>query len=161
MTLRSFDSAFGLELLSHRMGDLFQLLLFLDRRQPYPIQRYSLLADSDHPFLEAITSDRLVISTELLLFKNARAWSELGPLSGCNGWTYQASMTIRHDDSSDDFMERADVIGLIISYDMLLDALSEAGGATSIKDRYPINDVIRQRPRNNSAVSRLSALSLN
>jgi hypothetical protein len=44
---------------------------------------------------------------------------------------------------------------------MLLDALSEAGGVTSIKDRYPINGVIRQRPRSDSAVSRLSALSLN
>jgi hypothetical protein len=48
-----------------------------------------------------------------------------------------------------------------LSYDMLLDTLSEAEGVTSIKDRYPINDVIRQRPRSDSAVSRLSALSLN
>jgi hypothetical protein len=70
-------------------------------------------------------------------------------------------VTIRHDDSSVDFMERADVIGHIISYDMLLDALSEAGGVTSIKDRYLINDVTRQRPRSDAAVSRLSALSLN
>jgi len=68
---------------------------------------------------------------------------------------------ISPDDSSVNFMERADVIGHIISYGMLLDALSEAGGVTSIKDRYPINDVIRQRLRSNSVVSRLSALSLN
>ena len=52
--------------------------------------------------------------------------------------------------SSDDaagFMERADVIGLGISYDMLLEALSEAGGAIDANGRYPINDAIRQRLR--------------
>ena len=50
-------------------------------------------------------------------------------------------------DGSIDFMERADAIGLGISYDMFLDALSEAGGATSMSGRYPINDAIRQRLR--------------
>ncbi|MCU0637026.1 MAG: hypothetical protein MUE87_00140 [Methanothrix sp.] len=45
------------------------------------------------------------------------------------------------------FMERADVIGLGISYDMLLEALSEAGGAIDANGRYPINDAIRQRLR--------------
>jgi hypothetical protein len=44
-------------------------------------------------------------------------------------------------------MERADVIGLGISYDMLLDALSEAGGEIDINGRYPINNLIRQRLR--------------
>jgi hypothetical protein len=44
-------------------------------------------------------------------------------------------------------MERADVIGLGISYDMLLEALSEAGGAIDANGRYPINDAIRQRLR--------------
>jgi hypothetical protein len=44
-------------------------------------------------------------------------------------------------------MERTDAIGLGISYDMLLDALAEAGGATSMSGRYPINDAIRLRLR--------------
>jgi hypothetical protein len=41
----------------------------------------------------------------------------------------------------------ADAIGLGISYDTLLDALSEAGGAIDADGRYPINDVIRRRLR--------------
>ena len=49
------------------------------------------------------------------------------------------------DDGTVDFMERADTIGLCISYDMLLDALLEAGGALDVNGRYPINDAIKQR----------------
>lgn len=41
-----------------------------------------------------------------------------------------------------EYMERADVIGLGISYDMLLDALMEAGGTLDANGRYPINDAI-------------------
>jgi len=48
------------------------------------------------------------------------------------------------DDGAAVFMERADAIGLGISYDMLLDALLEAGGAIDVNGRYPINDAIRQ-----------------
>ena len=44
-------------------------------------------------------------------------------------------------------MERADAIGLGISYDMLLDALLAAGGAIDVNGRYPINDTIKQRLR--------------
>ena len=51
------------------------------------------------------------------------------------------------EDGSVDFMDRAEAIGLGISYDMLLDALSEAEVATSMNGRYPINDAIRQRLR--------------
>jgi hypothetical protein len=51
------------------------------------------------------------------------------------------------DDGAADSMERADVIGLGISFDMLLDALSEAGGSVDADGRYPINDVIRRRLR--------------
>ena len=42
-------------------------------------------------------------------------------------------------------MERVDTIGLGISYDMLLDALSDAGGAIDADGRYPINEAIKQR----------------
>jgi hypothetical protein len=49
------------------------------------------------------------------------------------------------NDGSSGFMERADVIGLGLSYDMLLDALYEAGGAIDVNGRYPIDDVIRRR----------------
>ena len=41
----------------------------------------------------------------------------------------------------------ADAIGLGISYDMILDALSEAGGVIDTNGRYPVNDVIRRRLR--------------
>ena len=49
------------------------------------------------------------------------------------------------DDGAANFMERADVIGLGLSYDMLLDALYEAGGAIDVNGRYPIDDAIRRR----------------
>jgi len=51
------------------------------------------------------------------------------------------------DDGTVNFMERADAIGLCISYDILLDALVEAGGAIDVNGRYPINDTIKQRLR--------------
>jgi hypothetical protein len=54
------------------------------------------------------------------------------------GWT---------SDSEDEFMDRVELIRLDISYEMLLDALSEAGGTTSMSGCYPINDAIRQRLR--------------
>jgi hypothetical protein len=41
-------------------------------------------------------------------------------------------------------MERADLIGLGISYDMILDAVSDAGGTLDNDGRYPLNDRIRQ-----------------
>jgi hypothetical protein len=50
-------------------------------------------------------------------------------------------------DDATDFMERADAIGLGISYDMLLEALFEAGGTIDINGSYPIDDAIRQRLR--------------
>jgi hypothetical protein len=51
------------------------------------------------------------------------------------------------DDGSIDFMERAEAIGLSISYELLLDALSEAGGAINTNGHYPINEAIKQRLR--------------
>ena len=49
------------------------------------------------------------------------------------------------DDGAANFMERADVIGLGSSYDMLLDALYKAGGVIDVNGRYPIDDAIRRR----------------
>jgi len=49
-------------------------------------------------------------------------------------------------DSADgrvEYMERIDLIGLGISYDMLLDALIEAGGSLDADGQYPIGDAIR------------------
>jgi hypothetical protein len=51
------------------------------------------------------------------------------------------------DAGSIDFMDRADAIGLGISYGMLLDALSEAGGAIEVDGHYPINEAIKLRLR--------------
>jgi hypothetical protein len=51
------------------------------------------------------------------------------------------------DNGSAVFMERAEVIGLGISYDMLLDALLESGGAVDVDSRYPINEAVKQRLR--------------
>ena len=48
-------------------------------------------------------------------------------------------------DNDQGFMERVDAIGLGINYDMLLNALSKAGGAPSMSGRYPINDAIRRK----------------
>jgi hypothetical protein len=41
-------------------------------------------------------------------------------------------------------MEWGDFIGLGITYDMLLEALSEAGGTTSMSGHYTINEAIKQ-----------------
>ena len=60
-------------------------------------------------------------------------------------------------------MERADAIGLGISYDTLLDALLDAGGSIDADGHYPINDVIRRRLMrilNTKCASGFSALVL-
>jgi hypothetical protein len=44
-----------------------------------------------------------------------------------------------------ELMDRVEMNRLGISYEMLLDALSEAGGANSMSGRYPTNNTIRQR----------------
>jgi hypothetical protein len=48
-------------------------------------------------------------------------------------------------DGSFDLMNRVEMIRLGISYEMFLDALSEAGGSANASGRYPLNDAIRQR----------------
>lgn len=48
-------------------------------------------------------------------------------------------------DDDQDFMERAYNIDLGISYDMLLDALSEARGSTRLSGLYPIDNTVHQR----------------
>lgn len=44
-----------------------------------------------------------------------------------------------------EFMERADLIGIDITYDMLEEAVSEAGGAIDSDGRYPISETICQK----------------
>jgi len=44
-----------------------------------------------------------------------------------------------------EFMERADAIGLGISYDMLVEALFDAGGTIDADGHYPINDAVGRR----------------
>jgi hypothetical protein len=51
------------------------------------------------------------------------------------------------NDDESGFMKRADVLGLGITYDMLLEALSEAKGTTSTDGRYPINEEIKRQLR--------------
>jgi hypothetical protein len=41
-------------------------------------------------------------------------------------------------------MERVESFPLGISYELLLDALSEAGGAIEVDGRYYINDIIKE-----------------
>ena len=53
----------------------------------------------------------------------------------------------RSYDGGIDFMERVDAIGLGISYDMLLEAVMDAGGSINTEGRYPINNAIRYRIR--------------
>jgi hypothetical protein len=51
---------------------------------------------------------------------------------------------IGSSDTHIEYMEREDVIGLGISYDMLLDAVLDAGSTLDDDGRYPLNDAIRQ-----------------
>ena len=50
--------------------------------------------------------------------------------------------TVGSGDGRIEYMERADVIGLGISYDMLLDALIEAGGTLDADEQYPLDGAI-------------------
>jgi hypothetical protein len=47
--------------------------------------------------------------------------------------------------SEEGFMNRVEAFRLGISYEMLLEALEEVGGETSMNGRYPVNNAIRQR----------------
>lgn len=51
------------------------------------------------------------------------------------------------DERRVDYMERADAIGLGISYDMLVNAVMEAGGTLDVEGHYPIDDAIRMTLR--------------
>jgi len=94
-----------------------------------------------YPFW-AITMDRAVISPEPFVQKcKSLAKAKKTYLDVLDGRVVLAWM----DDGAANFMERADVIGLGLSYDMLLDALYEAGGTIDVNGRYPIDDVIRRR----------------
>lgn len=53
------------------------------------------------------------------------------------GWT------VGSGDGSVEYIERIDLIGLGINYDMLLDALTEAGGRLDADGHYPVDDAIR------------------
>lgn len=53
----------------------------------------------------------------------------------------------RSYDGRIDFMERIDVIGLGISYDMLVEALLDAGGTIDADGHYPLSNAIRHRLR--------------
>jgi hypothetical protein len=93
------------------------------------------MAGSSYPFWRMITMDRLAISPEPFIQK-------------CMSLArFRLALIVGPEDGSVDFMDRAEAIGLGISYDMLLDALAEAEVATSMNGRYPINDAIRQRLR--------------
>jgi hypothetical protein len=113
----------------------------LDWRQPPPFILPLWLAPVS--FL-VITMDRVVISPEPFVQKcKSLAKTKNTYLDVLDGRVVLAWM----DDGAANFMERADVIGLGLSYDMLLDALSEAGGAIDVNGRYPIDDAIRRRLR--------------
>ncbi|MDD1710972.1 MAG: hypothetical protein LUQ37_08720, partial [Methanoregulaceae archaeon] len=51
------------------------------------------------------------------------------------------------DGGETELMDRVEMNRLDISYEMLLGALEEVGGETSMSGRYPINDAISQRLR--------------
>ena len=51
------------------------------------------------------------------------------------------------DECSVDYMDRVDVIGLGISYDMLVNAVMEAGGTLDVDGHYPIDGVVRKTLR--------------
>jgi hypothetical protein len=85
--------------------------------------------------------ERLVISPEPFVQKcRSLAGAKSIYLEVVDG---RVRLAWKNDDAAD-FMEWGDYIGLGITYDMLLEALSEAGGATSMNGCYPINDAIRE-----------------
>ena len=51
------------------------------------------------------------------------------------------------DECHVDYMDRVDAIGLGISYDMLVNAVMEAGGTLDADGRYPLDDAIRMTLR--------------
>lgn len=53
----------------------------------------------------------------------------------------------RSPDGQIDFMERIDIIGLGISYDMLVEAMLDAGGTIDADGHYPIDNAIRHTLR--------------
>lgn len=103
---------------------------------------YPLTTVSRHPLWTEITMDRLVISPEPFIQKCRSLPSAKSIyLDTIDGhvrlvWT---------NDGVVEFMERADMIGLGISYDMLLDALSEAEGAIDTNGSYPVSEAIWHR----------------
>lgn len=46
-----------------------------------------------------------------------------------------------------EYMERAEAIGLGISYDMLVNAVMDAGGTLDAEGRYPIDEALRRALR--------------
>jgi hypothetical protein len=109
---------------------------------------YYHLSHGDSPsLLEVIVVDRLVISPEPFIQKCRRlATAKSFFLEVANG-RIRLAWKGSSDDGNIEFMERRDTIGLGISYDMLLDALSEAGGSIEVNGHYHINDAIRQKLR--------------
>jgi hypothetical protein len=97
--------------------------------------------------LEVFSVHDLVISPEPFIQKCKSLARAKNPFLDVVDGRARLAWMVSSDNGSVGLMERADVIGLGISYDMLLDALSEAGGATSMSCRYPINDAICQRLR--------------
>jgi hypothetical protein len=96
--------------------------------------------------LEVILMEHMVISSEPFIQKCRSLSKAKDPyLEVVKGrirlaWTDTSKNRI-------EFMERADAIGLGISYDMLVEALLDAGGSIDADGRYPINNAISHRLR--------------
>jgi hypothetical protein len=85
--------------------------------------------------------ERLVISPEPFIQKcRSLAGSKCTYLEGVEG---RVRLAWKNGKAAD-FMDWGDYIIPGIAYDMLLEALLEAGGATGMNDYYPIDDAIRQ-----------------
>jgi len=88
-----------------------------------------------------------VISPEPFIEKCRSLAKSKKPFLDVMNGRVRLAWTISSADGHVDFMERIDAIGLGISYDMLLDALFDAGGSLDADGRYPINDAIRYKLR--------------
>lgn len=130
---------FGMILLSRRLADIFQLLLL-----------FSWIGGSLNPssyslswLTPLITFGGTMISSEQFIQKCRSLARAKNPYLDVADGRVRLEWTTG-DESRVDYMERAEVIGLGISYDTLVNAVIEAGGTLDADGHFPLDDAIRK-----------------
>jgi hypothetical protein len=86
----------------------------------------------------------VMISPETFILKCRSLAKAKNPYLEVQNGKIRLAWETASNDGHIECMERADVIGLGLPYDMLLDAVFDAGGTLDDDGRYPLNDAIRQ-----------------